>query len=50
MIHAKVEAILIKVAALGLDDKHLGHSPSQVRDHLHKMVIITVRPKYVKDI
>ena len=50
MIHAKLEAILIKVAALGLDDKHLGHSPSQVRDHLHKMVIMTVRPKYVKDI
>ena len=40
MIDAKVEAILIKVATLGLDDKHLGLSPSQVRDHLHKMVMI----------
>ena len=40
MIDAKVEAILIKVATLGLNDKHLGLSPSQVRDHLHKMVII----------
>ena len=38
MIDAKVEAILIKVATLGLDEKHLGLSLSQVRDHLHKMV------------
>ena len=37
---SKVEAILIKVATLGLDEKHLGLSLSQVRDHLHKMVII----------
>jgi uncharacterized protein (TIGR00290 family) len=40
MIDSKVEAILIKVATLGLDEKHLGLSLSQVRDHLHKMVII----------
>ena len=40
MIDAKVEAILIKVATLGLDEKHLGLSLSQVRDHLHKMVRI----------
>ena len=40
MIDAKVEAILIKVATLGLDEKHLGLSLSQVRDHLHKMVNI----------
>ena len=38
MIDAKVEAILIKVATLGLDEKHLGLSLSQDRDHLHKMV------------
>ena len=40
MIDSKVEAILIKVATLGLDGKHLGLSLSQVRDHLHKMVNI----------
>ena len=40
MIDSKVEAILIKVATLGLDEKHLGLSLSQVRDHLHKMVNI----------
>ena len=44
MIDAKVEAILIKVATLGLDDKHLGLSLSQVRDHLHKMVIMIIIP------
>ena len=40
MIEAKVEAILVKVATLGLEEKHLGLSLSQVQDHLHKMVII----------
>ena len=38
MIESKVEAIIIKVATLGLDQKHLGLSLSQVRDHLHSMV------------
>ena len=42
MIDAKVEAILIKVAMLGLDNKHLGLSFRQVRDDLHKMVIIMI--------
>jgi len=37
MIDAKVEAILIKVATLGLNTNHLGLSLSQVRNHLHKM-------------
>ena len=45
MIDAKVEAILIKVATLGLDGKHLGLSLSQVRDHLHKMVNIYLAQK-----
>ena len=46
MIDSKVEAILVKVATLGLDCKHLGLSLGEVRDHLHKMVSLT-RLKYM---
>lgn len=38
MIKANIEAVLIKVATLGLDQSHLGKPLSHVRDHLHKMV------------
>ena len=46
MIDSKVEAILVKVATLGLDCKHLGLSLGEVRDHLHKMVSL-IRLKYM---
>ena len=38
MINAKINAILIKVATLGLDEKHLGKSISQIQGHLENMV------------
>ena len=37
MVSNQVNSILIKVAALGLNPKHLGQDLSQVRDHLHLM-------------
>ncbi|PIK34116.1 putative diphthine--ammonia ligase isoform X1, partial [Apostichopus japonicus] len=37
MIHAEIEAIIIKVAALGLTSKHLGQSISEIRPHMLKM-------------
>ncbi|PIK60904.1 putative diphthine--ammonia ligase [Apostichopus japonicus] len=37
MIHAEIEAIIIKVAALGLTSKHLGQSLSEIRPHMLKM-------------
>ena len=42
MISSKIDSILIKVATLGLDQKHLGKSLSEVRNHLHSMVSGTV--------
>ena len=38
MIDGQVNAVLIKTATLGLDEKHLGLSLAQVRSHLHNMV------------
>ena len=38
MIEAGVEAILIKVASLGLEQKHLGLTLAEAENHLHKMV------------
>jgi len=35
----KVEAIIVKVATLGLEKKHLGMNLRSIKDHLHKMVI-----------
>ena len=35
----KLEAIIVKVATLGLDQSHLGKTLVQIRPHLHKMVI-----------
>ena len=37
MIESKMESIIIKVASLGLDQKHLGSSLAEMRNHLHKM-------------
>lgn len=37
MIGAKIEAIIIKVAALGLNFKHLGKTLAEVRPHMNKM-------------
>ena len=37
MVSNQVKAILVKVATLGLDQKHLGQDLSEVRDHLHLM-------------
>ena len=37
MVSNQVKSILIKVASLGLDTKHLGQDLSQMRDHLHAM-------------
>jgi diphthamide synthase (EF-2-diphthine--ammonia ligase) len=34
----RLEAIIVKVATLGLDQSHLGKSLDQIRLHLHKMV------------
>jgi diphthamide synthase (EF-2-diphthine--ammonia ligase) len=34
----RLEAIIVKVATLGLDQSHLGKSLDQIRPHLHKMV------------
>lgn len=38
MIEAGVEAVLIKVAGIGLKPQHLGHSLAQMRPILHSMV------------
>lgn len=41
MIDTNIDAIIIKVAALGLDpSKHLGLKISEIQPHLVKMVII----------
>ena len=32
-----MDSVLIKTATLGLDQRHLGQSLAQVRDHLHAM-------------
>uniref|UniRef100_A0A914D4W5 Diphthine--ammonia ligase n=1 Tax=Acrobeloides nanus TaxID=290746 RepID=A0A914D4W5_9BILA len=37
MIHAGVDAIVIKVAAMGLTSKHLGMTLKEIRDHLLEM-------------
>ena len=37
MVANKVESVLIKTATLGLDQKHLGMTLGQVRNHLHAM-------------
>jgi len=37
MIHAQVHSILIKVATLGLEEKHLGKSLSEMQEHLEAM-------------
>ncbi len=38
MISSNIEAILVKVAAMGLDPaRHLGHSLSHMRPHLHRL-------------
>ena len=38
MIDSDITSILIKVAALGLDKRHLGQTLGQMRDHLEKKV------------
>ena len=42
MIEAKIEAVIIKVATLGLDQKHLGLTLADLRNHLHKMASLLV--------
>lgn len=37
MIDNQIEAVIIKVATLGLDQSHLGKSLKELRNHLHKM-------------
>jgi diphthamide synthase (EF-2-diphthine--ammonia ligase) len=34
----KINAIIVKVATLGLDESHLGKSLAEIRPHLQKMV------------
>jgi diphthamide synthase (EF-2-diphthine--ammonia ligase) len=34
----KINAIIVKVATLGLDESHLGQSLAEIRPHLQKMV------------
>ncbi len=38
MVSCGIEAVLVKVAALGLEKRHLGKSLAEMRDHLKKMV------------
>lgn len=38
MIQSSINAVLIKVAALGLEVKHLGKSISEMQPHLVKIV------------
>jgi hypothetical protein len=38
MIDCQMNSIVIKVATLGLDEKHLGQSLKQLQGHLEKMV------------
>ena len=47
MIEAGVEAILIKVASLGLEQKHLGLTLAEAENHLHKMVNLENRCLYL---
>ncbi|KHN76410.1 Diphthine--ammonia ligase [Toxocara canis] len=37
MIEARLHAIIVKVAALGLNEKHIGKSLAEVRDYLHEL-------------
>jgi len=37
MVRHQMDSVLIKTATLGLDQRHLGQSLAQVRDHLHAM-------------
>ena len=38
MIDSGIKAVIIKVASLGLDEKNLGQTLSEARNHLHEMV------------
>ena len=38
MIESSVNAVIIKVAALGLEPRHLGKSLSEMQSHLAKIV------------
>ena len=41
MIDSNVEAVLVKVSAMGLEPgKHLGKSISQLREYFKKLVIV----------
>ena len=47
---AKLEAIIVKVATLGLDQSHLGKSLAEIRPHLHNMVTYTFDPSVLDDL
>lgn len=46
---AKLEAIIVKVATLGLDQSHLGKSLAEIRPHLHNMVTCGYYPSDLND-
>jgi len=46
MLTAKVEAVLIKVAGIGLKVKHLGQTLLQMRDTLEQLVSIAFPTKF----
>ena len=50
MVECSVNAVIIKVASLGLEAKHLGKSITEMQPHLIKMVSYIVFSKKKKNL